>query len=395
MYDAVRLDWVKVKITPTTSVLLRDQKQAVFVSAWDRNGLTNPKEPPNFAEIASYSSAFQRAINLQATSWSATRKIFATSVAEKSFFVPTSSVLSLTGNKMLSTGFNLGVGQSLVIPWNPQLLLGVLLSASTYNGASFAYPVLDNTQTWNFICEFEWGLTFKGLRYDKPEGGAPIPVAVSKINPVGQTTLAVRDPEPNDDMDVEGDEVITPQYDPVEGRLSLLIYKLHTAASGDRNLTMDANRPWLYYKPVNGKLVFDHTDKTGAIYLLLEIYQTSVRLSILYIPANASLSVPVNSSSTSYILPVVEGYTTSSPTTDIFYVRFAFGSDDPSNLVMQLTNVSQYNIVARDFFNANEVYVPLTQATETSLVPLESRYDVPVHIAGQVSGLSFPYNRNN
>ena len=174
MYDAVRLDWVKVKITPTTSVLLQDQKQAVFVSAWDRNGLTNPKEPPNFAEIASYSSAFQRAINLQATSWSATRKIFATSVAEKSFFVPTSSVLSLTGNKMLSTGFNLGVGQSLVIPWNPQLLLGVLLSASTYNGASFAYPALDNTQTWNFICEFEWGLTFKGLRYDRPEGGAPL-----------------------------------------------------------------------------------------------------------------------------------------------------------------------------------------------------------------------------
>ena len=88
MYDAVRLDWVKVKITPTTSVLLQDQKQAVFVSAWDRNGLTNPKEPPNFAEIASYSSAFQRAINLQATSWSATRKIFATSVAEKSFLSP-------------------------------------------------------------------------------------------------------------------------------------------------------------------------------------------------------------------------------------------------------------------------------------------------------------------
>ena len=146
MYEQVRLDWVKVKITPTTSVMLQNQKQAIFVSAWDRNGLTNTKKPPNFAEICSYSSAFQRAINLQATSWSASRKIYASSVAEKSFFfVPTSVVKSLSEDKTLSTGFNLTPGQSLAVPWNPQLLLGVLLSASTY-GNNIQYPTLQNTR---------------------------------------------------------------------------------------------------------------------------------------------------------------------------------------------------------------------------------------------------------
>ncbi len=94
MYDQVRLDWVKVKITPTTSVMLQNQKQAIFVSAWDRNGLTNPSKPPNFAEICSYSSAFERAINLQATSWSASRKIYASSVVKSSLSQPLLSNVS-------------------------------------------------------------------------------------------------------------------------------------------------------------------------------------------------------------------------------------------------------------------------------------------------------------
>ena len=156
---------------------------------------------------------------------------------------------------------------------------------------------------------------------------------------------------------------------------------------------MDANNPWYYFTPVNGRLTFDRTGKSGAIILLLSLEATSIRLAILFVPAGASL--PIDVPQKTYILPVVEGYTSSSPLTDVFYVRYAFGIDDPSNLVMQLSSVAQYNVVSRDFFNGNEVYVPLTQETETSVVPLENRYDMKAHIAGQVTGLSFPYNRNN
>lgn len=157
MYDQVRLDWVKAKITPTMSVLLQNQKQAIFVSAWDRNGITNRDDPPNFTEICSYSSAFQRAINMDASTWSATRKIYATSLAEKSFFIPTSFIQTFISASESSTGFNIPPGQSLSFPWNPQLLLGVLLSATTLNSSQQAQlQIPTNNQTWNFFIEWEW-----------------------------------------------------------------------------------------------------------------------------------------------------------------------------------------------------------------------------------------------
>ena len=222
MYDQVRLDWVKVKITPTMSVLLQNQKQAIFVSAWDRNGLSNRNEPPNFTEICSYSSAFQRAINMDATTWSATRKIYATSLAEKSFFIPTSFIQSPTSASLTSTGFNVPPGQSLSFPWNPQLLIGVLLSSATVRSGVPQLDIPANSQTWNFFLEFEWGLTFRGLRFDVPTGGAPMVKATTVSNPRAQVQMSTEDPDPQDEVQPRFSTSVYPNFVPDPGTFYLL-----------------------------------------------------------------------------------------------------------------------------------------------------------------------------
>lgn len=188
MYDQVRLNSVKIKITPTQSVLLTGQAQSVFVSAWDRNGLNNAAEAPSFSEIASYSSAYQKAINLQATTWNATRMIRASTIQEKAFFIPTGQIMSIFGSSASESGALIGQGQSLIVPWNPQLLFGVLVSSPAFVNGSLNpnQNVLPNTQTWNYFAECEWNVTFRGVRYDIG-GSAPIVNATTITN----TTAAV------------------------------------------------------------------------------------------------------------------------------------------------------------------------------------------------------------
>lgn len=164
MYDQFKLDSFKVKITPTQSVLLQGQKQAVFVSAWDRNGITNKDNVPSFNEIASYGSAFQRTVNLDASSWTATRKIFASTILEKASYQPTSIP---DQNNIV----NLGNDQNYSFPWNPQLLIGILCTVGVPGGAqdnALGKVSFSGTQSWAFMCEFTWTLTFRGLRYDAP-----------------------------------------------------------------------------------------------------------------------------------------------------------------------------------------------------------------------------------
>lgn len=180
MYDQFKLDSFKVKITPTQSILLQGQKQAVFVSAWDRNGITNYNSVPSFSEIASYGSAFQRTVNLDASSWTATRKIYASTIMERSQYVPT----SVPGQNNV---VNLGVDQHYSFPWNPQLLIGILCASTTLNASNqISNVTFQGNQTWTFMCEFTWTLTFRGLRYDAPTSA---PMVAARV--VNNTTAAV------------------------------------------------------------------------------------------------------------------------------------------------------------------------------------------------------------
>lgn len=203
MYDQFRLDSFRVKIVPTQSVLLNQQKQAVFVSAWDRNGIENLKNVPSFSEIASYSSAFQKAINLDATTWSATRKIYAASVMEKGAFLPTTT--TTFGSNTNSTGAFLPPQQYAALPWNPVLLIGLLCSSATFNANTATVDPVGNqftgTQTWNFVAQFEWTLTFRGLRYDVGTS-APMTNVIANTNMTAATNLGAYQHQPMNPDDV-------------------------------------------------------------------------------------------------------------------------------------------------------------------------------------------------
>lgn len=182
MYDQVRVNSCKVTITPTTSVLVQGAKQGIFVSAWDRNGVDDPKFPPSFPEITSHSSAFQKPINLDASSWKATRKIYAASIAEKSFFIPTGMLSTINGDEVEDTGFLASLGQNVSVQWNPQLLIGVIVSSNS------AFTI-EAKQQWGYIAQFEWSLTFRGLRYDVQNSNGNIPIVQAVINPVAAPSV--------------------------------------------------------------------------------------------------------------------------------------------------------------------------------------------------------------
>lgn len=196
MYDQFRLDSCKIRIVPTQSVLLQGQKQSLFISAIDRNGLNEPDTCPSFSEIASYSSAFQRAVNLDASTWSCSRKVYASSIQEKSFYIPTAQLYDANGHLVENAGANIFNGQNITIPWNPQFLLGITCLATTPQTPIPDQPAptpnrpgtqqqFANIQTWNYMCQFEWCVTFRGLRYDAPDANAPIVNVNQVVNPQG------------------------------------------------------------------------------------------------------------------------------------------------------------------------------------------------------------------
>lgn len=189
MYDQFRLDSCKIRIVPTQSVLLQGQKQSLFISAIDRNGLTTPSKCPSFSEIASYSSAFQKAINLDASTWSTARKVYASTIQEKGFYIPTSQIQTQEGAPITQDGANIFDGQQISVPWNPHFLIGVMCMATSpaTDGIAnvAARGVFPNVQTWNYMMQFEWCVTFRGLRYDNPQAAAPIVNVNSIINPTG------------------------------------------------------------------------------------------------------------------------------------------------------------------------------------------------------------------
>ena len=343
MYDQVRLDWVKVKITPTQSVLLQGQKLAIFASAWDRNGLTNKDKPPGFAEICSYSSAFQRAINLDASSWNATRKIYASSIAEKSFWIPTSyiqEIANLSDPKAMDTGFNIPPGQSLAVPWNPQLLLGVLVSATTYNnGVIQTLPV--QNQVWNFFIEFEWGLSFKGLLFDVPDDNLAIPSASVVRNAASQPLMGV--------MDIDGSDNIQPlpstdrKIDFTAGANTLYInsYWLEKTGKSSEQMTLPVQFRRAYPKP--GQFYFKSKSATGqascAAWLILSFGEgldmATVSLRIAYVmPGDSTFFEPSELEKLIYISEFGSSLFGTDNLTNTFVVNYSVGYGNIQKLTL-------------------------------------------------------------
>ena len=368
MYDQVRLDWVKVKITPTMSVLLQNQKQAVFVSAWDRNGVTNPTEPPNFAEICSHSSAFQRAINMDATVWSATRKIFATSLAEKSFFLPTSFIQSIpNGKDAMDTGFNIPPGQSISVPWNPQLLIGILLSASTYNGG--VRPVIpQNTQTWNFFLEFEWGLTFRGLRFDLPNAGMALIDAAIARKRDGQTVLGANDPDDQDAM-VPADNISSiPQYQAQPGVLTVLsLY----SRKGNTPTQIPIKGGYYRLQPnTNGSFVIDATSDTNMLFFYISLGSQSSTVRFIYVAQGQSFTLAAPAKHINLLYPIRSGF----PGTwaDKFSCNYVQGQSEVANTSLSVTDFYVNGASTASLYGVNALQSALTIDASVRVLPMAS-----------------------
>ena len=155
MYDQFKIDGVSV----SAEIVYNTFGQAAMtfpnvISAWDRNGIdkatasvtfsgvtqTNAPVVPGPYQVASYSSAVSRAYYPGAR-WGITRRLVASSLQEKSIYLPTVK----TAEVMTES--------SLYAAWNPDFLLSVLLGANT-----------PTCQSLVFNLSWSWVLSLRGLR---------------------------------------------------------------------------------------------------------------------------------------------------------------------------------------------------------------------------------------
>lgn len=149
MYDQIKMNGVKVKITllSASSSIYSATNNPVFVSAWDRNGLSGPSglaPAPSFTLTSSYGSALTRPLT-QGANFGVTRYIYASTMSEKSQYIPTSMFPT---NKDDSTNHE---------EWQFRpILLMAIYSASTST----------SQQELTFNIEWQFDVTFRGTRND-------------------------------------------------------------------------------------------------------------------------------------------------------------------------------------------------------------------------------------
>ena len=169
MYDQVKIDGVKIKLTPIEWNTTNYSKAFTVVTAWDRSGLSLEQLYLNAANIdtngenagvvgklddedydglylllqqsiGTYSSALTKNLN-PGSSFAFTRKIYPSNMQEKSFFVPTSSLRQWYGKydkyKCRYVGLKLDKAVMQLVP-NESLgqdkLIGEMLSSPNVKG---------------------------------------------------------------------------------------------------------------------------------------------------------------------------------------------------------------------------------------------------------------------
>lgn len=148
MYDQVKIDKIRIKVTGNqagsamTSIL-----SPSVVLAFDRNGIDSD---PTTAIISTYSSA-------QLKQWSTGnafvmyQTIYPSTIMEKGMYIPTESLLNPSDD---ATSLNPCVRDTTpTIPFKPITLLGVDLGVAATSDQTFA-----------FTLEFEYTVTFRGMR---------------------------------------------------------------------------------------------------------------------------------------------------------------------------------------------------------------------------------------
>nr|WCR62293.1 MAG: capsid protein [ssDNA virus sp.] len=150
MYDQIKMNGVKVKITllSASSSIYSATNNPVFVSAWDRNGVSvsNTSTYPTFATTSSYGSAMTRPLT-QGANFGVTRYIYASTMSEKSQYIPTANL-----TRVPTDLDELGSDE---YQFKPTLLMAIHSEATS-----------SSQQELKFNVEWQFDVTFRGTRND-------------------------------------------------------------------------------------------------------------------------------------------------------------------------------------------------------------------------------------
>ena len=145
MYDQIKLNGIRIKITllSASSSIYSSTNNPVFVSAWDRNGKSGTSNTAlSYAIVSSYGSAQTRPLT-QGANFGVMRAIYASTMQEKSQYLPTSE---LSMNNWDSDR---------EVPFKPTLLFAIYSAGTT-----------TTQQELTFNVEWMFDVTFRGTRND-------------------------------------------------------------------------------------------------------------------------------------------------------------------------------------------------------------------------------------
>ena len=145
MYDQIKLNAIRVKITllSASSSIYSATNNPVFVSAWDRNGKTDADTVLTYTIVSSYGSAQTRPLT-QGANFGVSRAIYASTMAEKSQYLPTSELNMVDFDD-----------DDRSIVFKPTLLLAIYSAGTT-----------TTQQELKFCVEWMFDVTFRGTRND-------------------------------------------------------------------------------------------------------------------------------------------------------------------------------------------------------------------------------------
>lgn len=146
MYDQVKIDAVRVKLSQSyaNSTYQNVQNPSTIVTYWDRNGVDGI---PTIDQAGTYSSAIKTTALVGGT-FKQTRYIYASTMQEKSFFVPVSRVNTM--------GQAANAAATETVPWKPTF--GITFRSNVQNGGANAEVVARFQLEWAIVC------TFRGMR---------------------------------------------------------------------------------------------------------------------------------------------------------------------------------------------------------------------------------------
>ena len=189
MYDQMKIDKVRLKITGNQSGSVTANLAPAVVLAFDRNGL-NDGQQVSVSAISTYSSA-------QLKQWSTGnafamyQTIYPSTIMEKGQYIPTASLESPSDNTESS---NPCVNTSdSTLPFKPITLIGVDLGLAATGGA----------QTFAFTVEYEFTVTFRGMR--KPSLSSSSVLVPLEVD-IDSNDTYIYDPQ---DYDADGFSTVT------------------------------------------------------------------------------------------------------------------------------------------------------------------------------------------